>query len=174
MVQFMEDSRPEPVEDAAARAAAGADAVAETGRAPWHLWVVGVGSLLWNCIGALDFTMSQLRNEAYLGSVSHGMGVTAAEMIAFIDSFPAWMHAFWALGVWGALAGSVLLLMRSRYAVWAFTGSLLGLGVTQLYQALTPQPAWMETATGTTIFIWAIAIGLLIYAVSVRKKGVLG
>ena len=32
-----------------------------------------------------------------------------------------------ALGVWAALLGSILLLMRSRYAVWAFALSLVGM-----------------------------------------------
>lgn len=140
---------------------------------PWHLWVVGVISLLWNAFGAFDYTMSQTRNEAYLGSAAESMGITAAEMIAFIDSFPVWMHAFWAFGVWGALAGSVLLLLRSRFAVWAFGLSLLGLAVTQIYQAMTPKPEWADAATGMTIFIWSVATFLLIYAVSMKSKGVL-
>lgn len=167
MVQFMDDSRPTMVEEP------GDHVSSATGQSPWHLWVVGGVSLLWNCFGAMDYTMSQLRNEAYLGTAAESMGVTAAEMIAFIDSFPVWMHAFWALGVWGALAGSVLLLMRSRYAVWAFAVSLIGLAVTQLYQATTVQPDWMDTSKGMTIFIWSVATFLLIYAVSMKKKGVL-
>lgn len=167
MVQFTDDSRPVMVEEP------GDLASPVTGQTPWHLWVVGGVSLLWNCFGAMDYTMSQLRNEAYLGAAAKSMGITAAEMIAFIDSFPVWMHAFWALGVWGALAGSVLLLMRSRYAVWAFAVSLTGLAVTQLYQTTTVQPEWMDTSKGMTIFIWSVATFLLIYAVSMRNKGVL-
>jgi hypothetical protein len=101
------------------------------------------------------------------------MGITAAEMIAFIDSFPGWVHAFWALGVWGAVAGSVLLLLRSRFAVWSFVVSLLGLAATQIYQAMTPKPDWADAATGMTILIWSVATFLLIYAVSMRNKGLL-
>ena len=143
------------------------------GRTPWHLWAVGVLSLLWNLFGATDYTMSQLRNEAYLDSAAQSMGITAADMIAYIDSFPAWQHGFWALGVWGALLGSVLLLLRSRYAVWSFGVSLLGLAVTQIYQAMMPKPEWADAATGMTIVIWSVATFLLIYAISMRNKGVL-
>lgn len=142
-------------------------------RTPWHLWAVGVLSLLWNCFGAADFTMSQMRNQDYLGSAAQGVGATADQMIAFIDSFPAWMHAFWALGVWGALAGSILLLVRRSLAVWAFGGSLLGLAVTQIYQAVTPKPDWAEAAMPMTILIWAIAVFLLVYAVGMRRTRVL-
>ena len=145
-----------------------------TGRsAPWHLWAVGVVSLLWNAFGATDYTMSQLRNRDYLGSAAEGMGITADQMIAYIDAFPNWLHGFWALGVWGALIGSLLLLFRRRHAVWAFGLSLLGLAVTQFYQAFTPQPAWAESAVVMNIVIWSIATFLLIYAVSMRRKGVL-
>lgn len=151
----------------------GVGAAARPGRAPWHLWLVGALALLWTGFGATDYTMSQLRNEAYLGQAAEGMGTTAAEMIAFIDSFPAWMHAFWALGVWGAFAGSLLLLMRSRHAVWAYAVSLLGLAVTQAYQATLEMPEWARMASVMTVAIWAIAGFLLLYAAAMRRKGVL-
>lgn len=163
MVEYVEDAEP---------AAVTADTAA-SGAAPWHLWAVGGVSLLWNAFGATDYTMSQLRNRDYLGSAAESMGVTTDQMVAYIDSFPGWMHAFWALGVWGALVGSVLLLLRKRHAVWAFALSLLGLAVTQVYQAVTPQPEWAEGAILMNIVIWAIAIFLLIYAVSMRRRGVL-
>ena len=168
MVQFMEQGLPPPPPPPPAAAP---DQVSK--RAPWHLWMVGVVSLLWNAFGAFDYTMSQTRNEAYLAASAESMGITAAEMIAFIDGFPVWQHAFWALGVWGALFGSVLLLARSRYAVWSFGISLLGLATTQLYQAMMPRPAWAEAASGMTVVIWSIATFLLVYAVSMRNKGVL-
>lgn len=164
MVQYMEEETPpEPV---AVRRKL-------TGRAPWHLWAVGVVSFLWNCFGAVDYTMSQTRNDAYLAASADNMGISAADMIAYIDSFPAWQHTFWALGIWGALLGSVLLLIRSRYAVWSFGASLMGLAVTQVYQATVPKPDWADTASGMTIVIWSIATFLLIYATSMRNKGVL-
>lgn len=162
MVHSMDDA--EPV------ATAGHD---PTHAAPWHLWAVSGVSLLWNAVGATDYTMSQLRNRDYLGAAAESMGITADQMIAHIGSFPGWMHAFWALGVWGALIGSVLLLLRNRRAVWAFALSLLGLAVTQFYQALTPQPTWAEGALVMNLVIWSIATFLLIYAVSMKNKGVL-
>ena len=165
MVQFMEEDEPAVV-------VAEPQPVTARGT-PWHLWVVGGLSLLWNCFGATDYTMSQLRNETWLNAGAEAMGVTAAEMIAYIDSFPAWMHAFWALGVWGAFVGSILLLMRSRYAVWSFAASLLGLAVTTLYRVVTPQPEWMQGDVAMNLAIWSIATFLLIYAVSMRNKGVL-
>src|SRR3546814_7159427 len=37
-----------------------------TVKTPWHLWVVGVLSLLWNAVGAFDYTMTKLNDADYL------------------------------------------------------------------------------------------------------------
>ena len=58
-------------------------------------------------------------NAAYLAAFP-------ADQLAYYNSLPAWLTAFWALGVWGGLAGSLLLLARSRHAVLAFALSVLG------------------------------------------------
>ena len=31
----------------------------KVGKAPWHLWVVGVVGFLWSAMGALDYVMTQ-------------------------------------------------------------------------------------------------------------------
>ena len=145
-------------------------ATADTGRAtPMHLWLIGLLSLLWNCFGAVDYTMTKTHNAAYLSKVP-------AEMMAYVESVPVWFTVFWALGVWGAVAGSVLLLMRNRLAVPVFAVSLLGLAVTTLYQhAINPAPAEMRDGMmfGITALIWAIAIALLLYARAMARQGVL-
>lgn len=137
---------------------------------PRHLWVVGIVSLLWNSFGALDYTMTQTRNAAYLAKVP-------AEVMAYVTSVPAWFTAFWALGVWGAVVGSLMLLLRNRLAVPVFGISLLGLAVTQLYsRVIDPAPAAMGGggAMGAVeVVIWAIAIGLLVYATAMARRGVL-
>lgn len=89
--------------------------------APWHLWVVGVAALLWNGLGCLDYTMTQLQGDAWLAN----MDPTELQMAWFHD-LPAWYEAAWAVGVWGGLLGAVLLLVRRKWAVHAFAASLLG------------------------------------------------
>lgn len=163
MVEFVEEAQPAPA----------TTEPIEARRTPWHLWAVGGLSLLWNCFGATDYMMSQLRNEAWLSAGADAMGSTTNEMIAYIESFPAWMHGFWAIGVWGAFIGSILLLMRSRYAVWLFAASLFGLAVTTIYRVVTPQPEWMQNDLAMNVAIWSVATFLLIYAVSMRNQGVI-
>jgi hypothetical protein len=144
-------------------------------RTPWHMWVVGVVSLAWNAFGANDYLQTQLGNLAYMEGMVTDMGVSAEEALAYFNGFPGWVHAFWALGVWSSVLGSVLLLLRLRYAVWAFALALLGLAGTSLYQVTSEQPEWVTSGPSAviSIVIWSIASFLLIYALSMRNKGVL-
>ncbi len=141
---------------------------------PWHLWLVGVIALLWNGFGAYDYVQTQTGNLAYFESMD-GMDATPQEMLDYFQSYPAWMDAVWAIGVWGAVIGSLLLLLRSRFAVHAFALSLLGLAGSAVYQLVEGQPAWAQNTTTTvlTIIIWSVASFLLIYSASMRSKGVL-
>ena len=138
-------------------------------RTPAHLWIVGVLAILWNCLGCYDYLMTNLKNQAYLAQFS-------AEELAYFESLPAWLTGFWALGVWGGLAGGLLLLARSRYAVWAFAVSLVGAVVTFGYQMfLTEMPPSMKQGANAVV-PWAVIIVaalLLWYAWSMQKKGVL-
>ena len=138
-------------------------------RTPLHLWIVGALATLWNGFGALDYFMTQTRNEAYLA------GFTDPQRIYF-ESFPTWMEATWAFGVWGGLAGSLLLLARSRFAVAAYAVSLAGLAASTVWQYVLSSPP--EDMTGgamvaMNVAIWAVAIGLLVYSMQVRRTGAL-
>lgn len=95
-------------------------------RTPWHLWAVGAISLLWNAFGANDYLQTQLGNLEYMEGMVTDMGVSAEAALAYFIGFPGWVHAFWALGVWSSVLGSVLLLMRLRYAVWALRAGVAG------------------------------------------------
>jgi hypothetical protein len=140
-------------------------------RTPWHLWVVGVLSLLWNAFGCYDYTMTKLNGAKYMSA----MGMSD-EAIAYMAAMPAWLTVFWALGVWGSLAGSVLLLLRSRHAVTAFVVSLVGLAVSQFYQWFAGgMPAEMSSPPmiGMTVLIWAALLFFLWYARRARAQGLL-
>ena len=129
---------------------------------PVLFWVIAVVSLLWNAMGAAVYSLTMMR---------HPLVVDGAEpaMVAAIDASPAWSNAAWALGVWGALAGSVLLLARRRLAVTAFALSLLGLIVVGSYEFASGMPVNIPQ----TAAIWLIAIFLLWYSRAKAKAGVL-
>src|SRR5262245_61467649 len=96
-------------------------------RRPTHLWIVGILSLLWNTMGIVDFTATNLKVEAYVKQLT-------PEMLAWVAAIPAWALVAWGLGTWGAFVGSVGLLLRKKWAVWAFAISLAGLAGSSLYQ----------------------------------------
>ena len=152
----------------------GADAP-QTTSAPWHFWLAGIVSLLWNAFGGYDYTMTQLRDPAYFASMAGQTGMSPAEMNAFFDAFPAWASALWAIGVWGSVAGSILLLMRSRHAVTAFIVSLVGAALSFAYQATLDLPPQMDSLMYKLMPL--VILGAIVlqwwYARRMRAAGVL-
>lgn len=135
-------------------------------RTPAHLWIVGVVSLLWNAFGATDFLMTNIRNQAWLAQLP-------PEVIQQIDAYPAWSVVAWGCGTLGALAGSLLLLLRSRFAVHAVALSLAGLAVSTLYQIAAGIYGFSGAMLVMNLVIWAVALALLVYALKMRARGVL-
>ena len=137
-------------------------------KAPWHLWSIGIVGLLWNSIGALDYTMTQTRNTAYLKAVT-------PEQLAYFDSVPAWAVAAWALGVWGGVVGMLLLLLRKRAAVPVLLVSLVGATLIFLHNFVLSEGAEVmgNSAAGFAGMIILIALGLYWYARVMRRRGVL-
>ena len=143
--------------------------MASRARVPAHLWIVGGLASLWNAFGCYDYLMTQTRAETHLAAFTEAQR-------AYFGSFPAWCEAAWALGVWGGLAGSLLLLARSRHAVAAYAVSIAGLAATQVYQHLLSSPPEGLNSGAMlvmNIVIWAVAIALLLYALRMRRAGVL-
>lgn len=144
------------------------------GRAPAHLWIVGALALLWNAFGCYDYLMTRLRDTDYLASMMPG--TDPAAVLAYVDSFPIWAQIGWGLGVWGGLIGALLLLIRNRYAVWAFALSLVGAVLGLGYQMMNPGgPASMHEGAAAIMpyVIIAVAAFLLWYAWNAEKKGIL-
>ena len=134
-------------------------------KTPWHLWLVGIATLLFNAMGVLSYMMTVLGKLAELGMTP--------SQIAFMESYPAGATGFWALGVWGAVAGSVLLLLRSRLAFSAMVIATIGLIGTTVYNyALITVPAEMKSP-GLDAAIWAVTLFLLVYTRRMAKAGVL-
>lgn len=134
-------------------------------RAPWHLWVVGALTLLFNAMGIVSYMTTKLGMLAEMG--------LNEEQIAFMNSYPAWISAFWALGVWGAFAGSLLLLLRSRWAVTAMVVATIGLvGTTVGNYLVLDVPAAMQ-APALDAAIWAVTLFLLFYCRRMAQAGVL-
>lgn len=145
-----------------------------TTKPPVHLWIVGILATLWNAFGCYDYFMTRTKGAAYIDAMMQTSQGDA--IMAYINAFPAWASAAWPLGVWGGLAGSILLLLRHRWAVIAFAASLVGAIVGIGYQLANPSGI-AELSGGINAVmpyvIVAIALLLFFYARGMKAKGVL-
>jgi hypothetical protein len=97
-------------------------------KTPWHLWAVGVVAVLWNAYGGYDYVMSMTQGATYMAAA----GMTP-EQVAFYEAMPSWMTAVWAIGVWGGVLGSLLLLLRNKLAFPVFAVSFGAFLLSLLY-----------------------------------------
>lgn len=138
------------------------------GKAPVHLWIVGILSLLWNAMGVFDYIATKLRLDFYMSQFTQ-------EQMDYFYGFPTWMVVCWAVAVWCSLLGSLALLLRKALAAWLFGAAILGLAGSSVYQfILTDGIAAMgEGAATFSIVIWVIALLLYFYAVAMAKRRVI-
>jgi len=137
-------------------------------KTPVHLWIVGVVSLLWNAVGAFDYSATQFRLEPYMSQFT-------PEQLDYFYGFPAWVDAAWAIAVWCSLLGSLALLLRRALAVWLFGLAIIGMVGSSVYNLALSNGAELM-GTGAMIFtavIWAIALFLFFYTRSLAARGLL-
>ena len=134
-------------------------------KAPWHLWVVGTLSLLWNTSGAYTIMSAQS------GAV---MDMDPAEVAYYAAQAP-WFVAVTDLVLIAAILAAIALLLRSRWAVHLYGLSIAGIIVTSVYDIaagtalLLQDQGWLILSCVTT----GLAIAQLAYAVVMRGRGVL-
>ena len=141
---------------------------ATTPRTPWHLWVVGILGFLWDSMGAFDYLMTQTQNESYMSEFT-------PEQLEFFYNFPTWVVAFWAIAVWGGVLGTLLLLLRKRFAVPVLLTSFLAMVVTAIHNFLLSNGLEIMGGVGAlfSVLIFVFALGLWLYARAMAQRGVL-
>jgi hypothetical protein len=88
-------------------------------RAPIWFIATSIGGIAWNLFGAVQFAGSFVATEASL--IASGL---TAEQAAVMTGYPGWMTLAFAIGVFGGLTGSVLLLLRRALAMPVLAASL--------------------------------------------------
>jgi hypothetical protein len=144
-------------------------------RAPWHLWVLGVVSLIWFAGGANDYIQTRLVNPDYLEMAAGSVGVPVQVIVDYFGNYPLWANICWALGVWGAFAGSILLLLRSRFAFHALALSVIGLAGSTLYAFISDIPPELASTFQLvfTVVIWLSVLAMAGYVRAMTQRGVL-
>ena len=139
-------------------------------RTPWHLWLVGILSLLWNAGGAWNYVATKLRIESVVGQMT-------PEQLAFFDATPAWATTTWAIAVWGAVIGSILLLMRRSLAVVVLQVSFFSMLLTAVQNFIIADVTMSDimgpAAAVFSLVIVVFALLVIWYAMQQRKNRVL-
>ena len=142
-------------------------------KTPWHVWVVGGVSLLWNAMGVMDFTMTEIRSEAYLKNFT-------PEQLKYFMEFPPWVVLAWGVATWGGVVGSVLLLLRRGWAVPVNLAVLIGMALTFVHNFVLTDGLKIMGGEGKgmgpvifTAVIVVVGVLLFVYARAMRKRGVL-
>ena len=136
---------------------------------PRHIWVVGIAALLWNAMGALDYVMTQTRNDSYMSNFT-------PEQLDFFYSFPSWFIALWAIAVWGGVLGSICILLRKAIAVHIFLVSLIAMVTSNIYSYGFANGMQVVGDASTLIFtaiIFIVALALYIYTKAQRDINIL-
>jgi len=146
-----------------------ADTPMQTAKTPWHLWTIGAISLLWNAVGAVDFIMTQTKNQAYMGQFT-------PEQLEYFYGFPHWVVISWGVATGGSVLGSLLLLLRRKLALPVNLVVVLAMGPTFTHNFILSDGFRIMGGVGPAIFtavIVLIGLLLLVYARAMVKRGVL-
>jgi len=139
-------------------------------KTPWHLWFIGIVSLLWNAMGAFDYLMTQTQNEEYMAQFS-------PEELEFFYGFPIWINSAWAIAVWSGVLGSICLMLRKKWAEPVFLVSFLAMTITAIHNYGLSNGLEVAGDTFSIVFtaaIFAVCALLWLYSRTMSSKGILG
>lgn len=134
-------------------------------KTPWHVWAVGILTLLWNGSGAYTIMMAQAGRLSDL----------SADEAAYYAAQPIWFVIATDIATLAPVAAGVALLLRSSTSVWLFALSLAVIVVNNVYElaAGTSRALVSQGALILTAIIVVIAVLQLLYSRTMKKRGVL-
>lgn len=135
----------------------------------WLFWTITCSGLAWNLFGIFQFANTALASEQ--GLIMGGM---TAEQAALYFNLPFWMNAAFAVGVFGGVIGSALMLLRKRQALPVFALSLGGYIV--LYIGDLTEGVFAAFGTPQVVIlsiVVLIAVGLWLSARHYARSGVI-
>jgi len=134
-------------------------------KTPRLLWIVGGFGVVWNGLGTVLWGGTSFMPDTFLEG-------QPATYVSYVTSLPVWLMLSWGLGVLAGVAGSILLLMRNRYAVPVFAISLIGAAVNQAGYIPNPPPEGFLNLP-LVLFIISSAVFLLWFAILMKRRTLL-
>ncbi len=137
-----------------------------TRKPPLWFWLAGLLALGWNLLGVMAYIDRMRLTPTALAALPEAQRV-------FLMHVPAWATAAFAIATFGGAAGSLLLLLRSRWAGTILALSLLGVCV-QMGHAFFIAHAYDVFGPGgiaMPIMIIVVAVLLVLFARHARRRG---
>ncbi len=128
-----------------------------TNNTPVFFWIASVIALVWNIFGVYNYLTEAFSTSGQFGELSNldpSMDV----------SFPAWYISAFAIAVFAGLFGSILLLLRKRWAYFLFFISLVATGIQQFYVLTEINPR--------DIFLSLSALVIAVFLVWFSKRAI--
>jgi hypothetical protein len=131
---------------------------------PWHLWVVGILTLLWNGSGAVTIMMAQA-----------GRLELSADEAAYYAAQPIWFVISTDIATLAPVVAGAALLLRSQLAVPLFGLSLALILLNNGYELVSglSRTILNPGVLIVTAIIAVIAVLQLVYSTAMKKRGVL-
>ncbi len=108
---------------------------------PGGLWFLVVFGIAWNGLfGVADYALIYLREPTYLSIKAAFLNLTSEQLVQYYSGWPGWARTAWVMNACGGLAGSILLSLGDRSAVWMFALSIVGLLIVSSLITLAPFP----------------------------------
>jgi hypothetical protein len=89
-------------------------------------WIISAIALLWNLMGVMAYIAQVTMSTETLQALPENER-------ALYESAPAWATAAFAIAVWGGTLGSILLLMRRKWATAVLIVSFIGIVVQMIH-----------------------------------------
>lgn len=142
----------------------------QSSKAPWHLWLMGLFFIFIYVYGTYDYFMMLGHNLDYYNSKNYGEAV-----VAYFTEYPMLFLAFWTLNIFCGLIAPILLLFRTRWAVWIALISAVSMLCLEVL-TFAFRNRWNVLGPWISLFDIALLIltfGLFFYCKALAKRCVL-
>jgi hypothetical protein len=136
----------------------------------WHLWVVGLVSLVWNAGSCYSQVMVLTHNERYFRA-----GQMTPEMVEYFTTRPLLYDLAANVSVWGGVVAAIGLLMRKSWTVPWVVVSQAAMGLNCIYTLVSPDANKALGAKGSIPAIILVVLGalLVVYTIKMKRHGLL-
>lgn len=133
---------------------------------PVWFWVVAGAALLWNLVGVISFFSIVTMSADAIAAMPKAES-------ALYEHMPLLTKIAFAVGVFGGVAGSVLLLLRNKIAAPVFIASLIGIVVQfSHWLFMTDAPTvYGGEAYLMPVMVTVIAAALIWFSKSAKNRG---